>query len=125
MFSKKDTTRKLGTWPDPVTADIAAGTLKASGIDCEVRNTLLWSAAGELPPDICAPEIWLTDARNMARARSILKEIAENSEAPAWGARTAAKPLKRSSVSAGSAQPLSPQSPNAASVPQEASVPQG
>ena len=46
MFSKKDTTRKLGTWPDPVTADIAAGTLKASGIDCEVRNTLLWSAAG-------------------------------------------------------------------------------
>ena len=52
MFSKKDTTRKLGTWPDPVTADIAAGTLKASGIDCEVRNTLLWSAASELPPDI-------------------------------------------------------------------------
>ncbi len=35
MFSKKDTTRKLGIWPDPVTADIAAGTLKASGIDCE------------------------------------------------------------------------------------------
>lgn len=68
MFSKKDTTRKLGTWPDPVTADIAAGTLKASGIDCEVRNTLLWSAAGELPPDICAPEIWLTDARDTARA---------------------------------------------------------
>ena len=63
MFSKKDTTRKLGTWPDPVTADIAAGTLKASGIDCEVRNTFLWSAAGELPPDICAPEIWLTGAR--------------------------------------------------------------
>ena len=84
MFSKKDTTRKLGTWPDPVTADIAAGTLKASGIDCEVRNTLLWSAAGELPPDICAPEIWLTDARDMARARAILKEIAENAEAPAW-----------------------------------------
>ena len=84
MFSKKDTTRKLGTWPDPVTADIAAGPLKASGIDCEVRNTLLWSAAGELPPDICAPEIWLTDARDMARARAILKEIAENAEAPAW-----------------------------------------
>ena len=75
MFSKKDTTRKLGTWPDPVTADIAAGTLKASGIDCEVRNTLLWSAAGELPPDICAPEIWLTDARDMARARAILKAL--------------------------------------------------
>lgn len=85
MFSKKDTTRKLGTWPDPVTADIAAGTLKASGIDCEVRNTLLWSAAGELPPDICAPEIWLTDARDMARARAILKEIAENAEAPRLG----------------------------------------
>lgn len=85
MFSKKDTTRKLGTWPDPVTADIAAGTLKASGIDCEVRNTLLWSAAGELPPDICAPEIWLTDARDTARAPGqFSKKLPENAEAPAW-----------------------------------------
>ena len=102
MFSKKDTTRKLGTWPDPVTADIAAGTLKASGIDCEVRNTLLWSAAGELPPDICAPEIWLTDARDTAQ---FSKKLPKTPRPPPGCARTAAKPLKRSSVSAGSAQP--------------------
>lgn len=41
-----------------LTATIWVETLKASGVDARLENTILGSAAGELPPEICQPEIW-------------------------------------------------------------------
>ena len=46
--------------------------LEAEGIETEVRNQLLSSAMGELPPAECQAELWVTDDRDAQRAEQIL-----------------------------------------------------
>ena len=38
--------------------------LEQHGIPCQIRNEFLGSAAGELPPIECWPELWIDDARD-------------------------------------------------------------
>jgi len=45
----------------------------AEGIACEVRNDLLASAMGELPPAECLAELWVLDARDAERALRVLR----------------------------------------------------
>jgi hypothetical protein len=52
-----------------------AGALRAAGIDCEVRNTTLSGALGEIPFLECAPQLWLRNAIDEARARQILDNL--------------------------------------------------
>ena len=48
--------------------------LDTFGIKCIARNSDLNSAAGELPPVECWPELWVVDDEKFGRARSILKK---------------------------------------------------
>jgi hypothetical protein len=50
----------------------ARNLLQAEGIDAVVRNALLSSAMGELPPAECQAELWVVNDADAARAEEIL-----------------------------------------------------
>ena len=52
-----------------------AGALLAAGIDCEVRNTTLSGALGEIPFLECAPQVWIRNALDEARARELITQL--------------------------------------------------
>ena len=52
-----------------------AGALRAAGIDCEVRNTVLSGALGEIPFLECAPQIWIHNPLDEARARELIERL--------------------------------------------------
>ena len=52
-----------------------AGALCAAGIDCEVRNTVLSGALGEIPFLECAPQIWIRNPLDEARARELIERL--------------------------------------------------
>ena len=68
----------------PLQAAIWADTLRAAGIRCEVRNTTLSGALGEIPFLECAPQLWLADERDEPRALEILQEFRRPSSGPGW-----------------------------------------
>jgi hypothetical protein len=68
----------------PLQAAIWADTLRAAGIRCEVRNTALSGAMGEIPFLECAPQVWLLNDGDEARAREILQQIRQPVTGPAW-----------------------------------------
>ena len=45
-----------------------ANALRAAGIACEVRNTTLSGAIGDIPWLECAPQVWIRDPRDETRA---------------------------------------------------------
>jgi hypothetical protein len=47
--------------------------LATFGIECVTKNLYLSSAAGQLPPIECWPELWVVDDRRLAEAQTILK----------------------------------------------------
>lgn len=49
-----------------------AGALRAAGIDCEVRNSTLAGAMGEIPFIECAPQVWIRNALDEARALELV-----------------------------------------------------
>ncbi len=59
--------------------------LEAEGIRCQIRNELLSRLAGEIPFTECAPELWLLDERDLARARQIVTDFDRGpATGPAW-----------------------------------------
>ncbi|MCS7100521.1 MAG: DUF2007 domain-containing protein [Burkholderiaceae bacterium] len=61
-----------------------ANALHAAGIACEVRNTVLAGALGEVPWLECAPQLWLRNGREEARARQVLAELQTPPPRPPW-----------------------------------------
>lgn len=61
-----------------------ANALRAAGIACEVRNTTLSGAVGEIPWLECAPQVWVSDDLDEARARELLRELSEPATGPNW-----------------------------------------
>ncbi len=51
----------------------ARNLLQAEGIEVLVRNAMLSSAMGELPPAECQAELWVLDEQEAARAAAILQ----------------------------------------------------
>jgi len=47
--------------------------LRAKGINASVQREYLRSAAGELPPDQCLPEVWIDDPSQEMQARDLLR----------------------------------------------------
>jgi hypothetical protein len=47
--------------------------LEAEGIETEVRNQVLSSAMGELPPAECQAEVWVVNDADAARALDVLR----------------------------------------------------
>ena len=61
-----------------------ANALRAAGIRCEVRNSALYGAIGDIPWLECSPQIWIHDALDEARAHQLLRDLALPTDAPAW-----------------------------------------
>ena len=59
----------------------AKNLLSAEGIRAVVRNEMLSSAMGELPPAECQAELWV-DAADAARAEAVL--LRKESSEPGW-----------------------------------------
>lgn len=59
---------------DLISVHHARNLLDAAGIPAVVRNELLSSAMGELPPVECQAELWVVNEGDAARAERILRE---------------------------------------------------
>ena len=67
--------RRLVQAPNGAIAALWGDMLCQAGIAATVQRQFLSGAAGELPPDQCLPEIWLTHDHDEAAARALLREI--------------------------------------------------
>lgn len=65
-------------------ASIWADTLRAAGIRCELRNTALSGALGEIPFLECAPQLWLERGADESRAKEILQQLRHPINGPLW-----------------------------------------
>lgn len=61
-----------------------ANALRAAGIRCEVRNTSLWGAIGDVPWLECSPQVWIQDSLDEYRAQQLLRDLMLPTDAPAW-----------------------------------------
>lgn len=59
---------------DPLMIGHLKNVLTAAGIRCVTKKLDLISAAGELPPIDCWPELWVVDDDRAGRAKAILKK---------------------------------------------------
>lgn len=64
-------------------AHIVAGTLAQRGIRVRILNANAAGAIGELPVDAAAPQLWLEDPRDEARARRAIEEFYAQALGPA------------------------------------------
>ena len=67
--------RRLAQAPNVAIAVLWADTLCQAGIAATVQRQYLSSVAGELPPDQCLPEIWVTRDEDEAAARILLNQL--------------------------------------------------
>ncbi|HXI36842.1 MAG TPA: DUF2007 domain-containing protein [Burkholderiales bacterium] len=58
--------------------------LEVEGIRSVVRNEILSSAMGEIPPAECQVEVWVLRDEEAVRADSILKSSFSSKNEPAW-----------------------------------------
>ena len=54
--------------------------LENNGIKCLIKNESLLSTAGELPPIVAWPELWIHDESQASHAKTIIKELTEGSD---------------------------------------------
>jgi len=59
----------------------ARNLLQAEGIEVLVKNAMLSSAMGELPPAECQAEVWVVDDADALRAQEVLNR---NISGPDW-----------------------------------------
>jgi hypothetical protein len=59
---------------DPLMIGHLRNVMASFGIKCVAKKLDLISAAGELPPIECWPELWVVDDKKVNRAKSILKK---------------------------------------------------
>lgn len=64
--------RRLAQAPNIAIAALWADTLQQAGFSATVQRYFLSGIAGELPPDQCLPEVWISDAADEPRARALL-----------------------------------------------------
>lgn len=62
---------------DRVAVHHARNLLQVEGIAAEVRNELLGSAMGQLPPSECQVELWVLDDGEAERAERLLRHGAQ------------------------------------------------
>ena len=66
---------RLTQAPNLAIATLWADALGVEGIATSVQRQFLVGVAGELPPDQCLPEVWVTYPEQEARARSLLYDL--------------------------------------------------
>lgn len=55
-------------------AYLVRGLLAAAGIEARIHNEYALGAGGELPLTEIAPELWIDDDRDLARARRVIED---------------------------------------------------
>ena len=66
---------RLTQAPNIAIATVWVDTLREAGIAASVQRQFLSSLAGQLPPDQCLPEVWLTHDEQAPRARALLDAL--------------------------------------------------
>jgi hypothetical protein len=66
---------RLTQAPNLMIATLWVDALGFEGISANVQRQYLGSAAGELPPDQCLPEIWISDPVQEARAKELIYNL--------------------------------------------------
>lgn len=66
--------KKVYTAKDPLMVAHLKNVLATFGIQCVTRKLDLSSAAGELPPIECWPELWITHDEKYTRAKEIIRK---------------------------------------------------
>ncbi len=66
---------RLTQAPNLAIATLWAEAITAGGIEASVQRQYLSSAAGELPPDQCLPEVWIRHAEQEANAHEMLHHL--------------------------------------------------
>ena len=66
---------RLTQAPNLAIATLWVDALGHEGIAATVQRQFLVSAAGQLPPDQCLPEVWITHQEQENRARAVLHDI--------------------------------------------------
>ncbi|MDP2604211.1 MAG: DUF2007 domain-containing protein [Deltaproteobacteria bacterium] len=66
--------KKVYSAKDPLMVGHLKNVLATFEIRCVTRNLDLSSAAGELPPIDCWPELWVVNDEELAQAKAILKK---------------------------------------------------
>ena len=61
--------------PNIAIAALWTDALRQAGYSASVQRYFLGSVAGELPPDQCQPEIWLTHDHEQTGARALLDAL--------------------------------------------------
>ena len=61
--------------PNIAIAALWVDLLRQAGFDASLQRYFLGAAAGELPPDQCLPEVWLTHDTQEAQARAFLRDL--------------------------------------------------
>ena len=67
--------RRLTQAPNIAIAALWAYTLQQAGFSASVQRYFLGGIAGELPPDQCLPEVWLTHDHEEPAARKLLDDL--------------------------------------------------
>jgi len=67
--------RRLTRAPNIAIAAFWVDALLNAGIEASTQRYFLSSVAGELPPDQCLPEVWITDDSQEAQASEILHAL--------------------------------------------------
>jgi hypothetical protein len=67
-----------------VTAHHIRNILEVEGIRSVVRNEILSSAMGEIPPAECQTEVWVVREEDATRAETILRNALSRKSEPAW-----------------------------------------
>lgn len=67
--------RRLRQAPNIAIAALWADVLQEAGIAASVQRQFLGGVAGEIPPDQCLPEIWVTHDEQHDQAKRLLDEL--------------------------------------------------
>ena len=67
--------RRVAQAPNLAIAALWADVLAQAGIAASVQRQFLSSVAGELPPDQCLPEVWITHDQQEDEARRVLRQL--------------------------------------------------
>jgi hypothetical protein len=67
--------RRLRQAPNLAIAALWVDMLRQAGIAATVQRQFLSSAAGELPPDQCLPEVWVLHGEQEAAAKELLGQL--------------------------------------------------
>ncbi len=74
----------LYTSTNPMMVTHLRNLLQSSGVECRIKNEFLYSIAGEVPPTMIWPELWVDDS-TFDKAEQIMNEaLSDKSYLPQW-----------------------------------------